>query len=101
MAGYYVFQLAVGGSVRPPGVRTSHRYLGSVIVAFKKTLTTTLNHKTCINTSGQGFKKRPYSLSMLYLLVNIALIANKVFFKTLCRSIIEDGGQGVHKRKNY
>ena len=96
MAGYYVFTLAVGGSVRPPGVRTSHRYLGSVIFAFKKTLTTTLNHKTCIiNTSGQGFKKRPYSLSMLY------LIANKVFFKTLCRSIIKGGGQGVHKRKNY
>ena len=31
----------------------SHKYLGSVSFAFKNTLTTTLNHKTCINTSGQ------------------------------------------------
>ena len=34
-----------------------HRYLGSVIFAFKTTLTTTLNHITYINTFGQGFKK--------------------------------------------
>ena len=33
------------------------RYLGSVIFAFKTTLTTTLNHITCINTFGQDFKK--------------------------------------------
>ena len=36
--------------------RERHRYLGSVIFAFKTTLTT-LNHITCINTFGQGFKK--------------------------------------------
>ena len=47
----------------------------------------TLRHKTRFNTSGQGFKKRPYSLSMLSLLVKIALIANRVFFKTLPRSV--------------
>ena len=42
-----------------------HRYLGSVIFVFKDTLTTTLNHKTCINTSGQGLEKeRPYWLSI-------------------------------------
>ena len=34
-----------------------HRSLGSVIFAFKTTLTTTLNHITCINTFEQGFKK--------------------------------------------
>ena len=44
----------------------------------------TLSHKTCFNTSGQGFKKRPYSLSML---VKVALIANRVFFKTLPRCV--------------
>ena len=27
----------------------------------------TLSHKTRFNTSGQGFRKRPYSLSMLSL----------------------------------
>ena len=32
-----------------------NRHLGSLIFAFQNTLTTTLNHKTCINTSGQGF----------------------------------------------
>ena len=60
-----------------------HRYLGSVIFAFQDTLTITLHHKTCNNTSGQGFfkKKQPYSLSMK------ALIANRAFFKTLSRSV--------------
>ena len=41
----------------------------------------THSHKTRFNTSGQRFEKRPYSLSML------ALIANRVFFKTLPRSV--------------
>ena len=36
---------------------SNHRCLGSVIFALKTTLTTTLNHITCINTFGQGFKK--------------------------------------------
>ena len=49
----------------------------------------TLSHKTCINTSGQGFK-------------TIALIAN-VSFKTLPKSVntsfmIKGHGQGVLKR---
>ena len=57
------------------------QYFFFFFFAFKNTLTTTLNHKTCINTSGQGFKKRPYSLSMLSLLVKTALIANMVFSK--------------------
>ena len=35
-----------------------HRYLGSVIFAFKTTLTPTLNHITGINTFGEGFKKK-------------------------------------------
>ena len=35
-----------------------HRYLGSVIFAFKTTLTTTLNSITCINTFGHGLKKK-------------------------------------------
>ena len=34
-----------------------HRYLGSVIFAFLNTLTTTINHKTCVNTSGQVLEK--------------------------------------------
>ena len=40
------------------------------ILGFSKvvTLTTTLNHITCINTFGQGFKKTRYSPSMLSLL---------------------------------
>ena len=94
----------------------------------------TLSHKTCFNTSGQGFKKdyslsmlsllktlkRLYSLSMLSLLktlkrlyslsmlslLKIALIANRVFFKIMPRSVktsfMNKGhGQGVLKRKNY
>ena len=54
---------------------TNHRYLGSVILAFKTTLTTTINHITCINTFGQGFKKT-------LLAINALLIANRVFSKT-------------------
>ena len=54
----------------------------------------TLRHKTRFNT----FKRRPCSLSML------ALIANRVFFKTLPRSVktsfmTKGHGQGVLKRK--
>ena len=43
-----------------------HRYLGSVIFAFKTTLTTTLNHITCINTFGQGFKKTLFAIYALF-----------------------------------
>ena len=60
----------------------------------------TLRHKTCFNTSGQGFKKDPIRYQC-YL-----LIANRVFFKTLPRSVktsfmTKGLGQGVLKRKNY
>ena len=66
-----------------------HRYLGSVFFAFKNTLTTALNHKTCINTSGHLFKKkRPYSLSMLSLLVKIAIKANRVFLKPVQKYLL-------------
>ena len=42
----------------------NHRYLGSVIFAFKNI--TTLNHKTCINTSGQGFKKTLFAINAIF-----------------------------------
>ena len=42
----------------------SHKYLGSVSFAFKNTLTTTLNHKTCINTSGQVLVFKTLSRSL-------------------------------------
>ena len=55
----------------------------------------TLRHKTRFNTSGQGFKKDPIR-SML------ALIANRVFFKSVKTSFVTKGhGQGVLKRKKY
>ena len=65
----------------------------TVIFTFSNTLTKTLHHKICINTSGQGFKKTLHSLSVLSLTIfainaiKIALIANGVFFKTLSRSV--------------
>ena len=34
-----------------------HRYLSSVIFAFKNTLTTTFSYTTCKIISGQGFSK--------------------------------------------
>ena len=45
-------------------------------------------------------------LERLLSLVKIALIENRIFFKTLSRSIytmflIEDSGKGVQKRKTY
>ena len=69
----------------------------------------TLSHKTCISTSGQGFKKTLfainaiftkkdpigyqcylyYSLSMLSLLVKIASIANRVFLKPFPEVLIQ------------
>ena len=47
-----------------------------------------------------------FVLERLLSLVKIALIANRVFFKTLPRSVktsfmTKDHGQGVLKRKNY
>ena len=42
-------------ALRGPATSTDTWDLGSVSFVFKNTLTTTLNHKTCINTSGQGF----------------------------------------------
>ena len=81
-------------------VQHDHRYVGSVIFAFKTTLTTTLNHITCINTFGQGFKKDAihYQCSLYYPCVKIALIVNRVFSKTYLGSIytsfmIEGSGQ--------
>ena len=61
-----------------------------------------LCHKTCFNTSGQGFKKDP----IRYQRYLKALIANRVFFKTLPRSVktsfmTKGHGQGVLKHKNY
>ena len=63
----------------------------------------TLRHKTRFNTSGQGFKKDPIRYQCYK---KIALIANRVFFKTLPRSVktsfmTKGHGQGVLKRKNY
>ena len=50
------------------------------------TLTTTLNHITCKNTFGQGFKKDAirYQCSL-----KIALIANRVFSKTCLEVFIQ------------
>ena len=42
-----------------------HKYLGSVIFAFKNTLTTSLNHKTCINISGQGLKNNLFAIDVI------------------------------------
>ena len=47
----------------------------------------TLRHKTHFNTSGQGFEIDPIRYQCYLLLVKIALIANRVFFKTLPRSV--------------
>ena len=60
-----------------------------------------LRHKTHFNTSGQGFKKTLFATNAI-----LALIANKVFFKTLPRSVkasfmTKGHGQDVLKRKNY
>ena len=72
--------------------------------------------KTRFNTSGQGFKKDPIRYQCYLFkkdpiryqcyLLQIALIANRVFFKTLPRSVktsfmTKGHGQGVLKRKNY
>ena len=62
-------------------------------------VSTTLSHKTCINTSRQVLEKTLFA-------INRALMANSVFFKTLSKSIytsnmIKGGGQGGLKRKNY
>ena len=64
-----------------------HRYLGSVIYAFKNTLTTTLNHKTCLNISGQGLKKTMFTINAIF--TKIALIANRVFSKTYPKVFIQ------------
>ena len=66
-------------------------------------LTTTLNHKTCINTSRQVLEKTLFAIDAIF--SKRALIANSVFFKTLSKSIytsnmIKGGGQGGLKRKN-
>ena len=47
-------------------------------------LTTTLNHKTCINTSRQLLKKTLFTINAIF---TRALIADSVFFKTLSISI--------------
>ena len=66
-------------------------------------LTTTLNLKTCINTSRQVLEKTLFAINAIF--SKRALIANSVFFKTLSKSIytsnmIKGGGQGGLKRKN-
>ena len=53
----------------------------------------TLRHKTRFNTSGQGFKKRPYLLSMLSLLEVPRSVKTSFMMK--------GHAQGVLKRKNY
>ena len=57
---------------------------------------------------GVCFMQRPptFVLEKLLSLVKIALLANRVFFKTLPRSVktsfmTKSHGQGVLKRKNY
>ena len=65
-------------------------------------VSTTLSHKTCINTSRQVLEKTLFAINV----INRALMANSVFFKTLSKSIytsnmIKGGGQGGLKRKNY
>ena len=69
--------------------RYKHRYLGSVIFAFKTTLSTTLNHITCIDTFGQGFKKDAIRHQCSLYCVKIALIANRVFSKTYLEVFIQ------------
>ena len=64
----------------------------------------TLCRKTRFKASGQGFKKDPICYQCY--LVKIALIANRVFFKTLPRRVktsftTKIHGQGVLKPKNY
>ena len=81
-----------------------HRYLGSVSFAFKNALTSALNHKTCIKTSGQILEKTLFAINAIF--SKVALKANRVLFKTLTRSIytsfmLKGGDQGVLKRKNY
>ena len=66
-------------------------------------VSTTLSHKTCINTSRQVLEKTLFAINAI---LNRALMANSVFFKTLSKSIytsnmIKGGGQGGLKRKNY
>ena len=65
-----------------------HRYLGSVIFAFKTTLTTTLNH-AYINTFGQGFKKDAIRYQCSLYFVKIAMIANRVFSKACLEVFIQ------------
>ena len=65
-------------------------------------VSTTLNHRTCINTSRQVLEKTLFAINAILR----ALMANSVFFKTLSKSIntsnmIKGGGQGGLKRKNY
>ena len=45
---------------------SEHRCLGSVIFAFKITLTTTLNHITCINTSRQVLEKTLFAINAIF-----------------------------------
>ena len=58
----------------------AHRYLGSVAFAFKNTMTTTLNHKTCIISSGQVLEKTPFAVNAIFT-VKIEMVANRVFLK--------------------
>ena len=83
----------------------AHRYLGSVAFAFKNTMTTTLNHKTCIISSGQVLEKTPFAVNAIFT-VKIEMVANRVFLKTLSRSIytsfmVKGGSQCVLIAKNY
>ena len=71
----------------------------------------TLRHKTRFNTSGRGFKKDPiryqcYKKDPIRYQCYLALIANRVFFKTSPRSVktsfmTKGHGQCVLKRKNH
>ena len=79
----------------------THRYFRSVSFAFLNILTTTLNHKTCVNTC--TFRKDPIRCECYLYTVKIALAEKRVFLKTLSRSIytsfvIKVGGQCVLKR---
>ena len=62
--------------------RMTHKYLGSVVFAFKTTLTNTLNHITCIILLDKVLKKT-------LIAINALLMANRVFSKTCLEVFIQ------------
>ena len=62
------------------------RYLGLVIFAFKNTLTSTLDHKKCINALKKRFSYQCF--------IKIAMTANRIFFFFFFFFLIKGSGQG-------